>query len=151
VKKICVITGTRAEYGQLRFLMQGIKESKSLQLCLIVTGTHLSKKFGLTFKDIEADGFQINHKIKILNNSDTSNSITKSMGKLLGKLADVFEEEINGFYVEKKSPISIATKLQMMSENMNKYIEISAINIKEASEKYRVETFINKLYNILNE
>lgn len=93
MKKICVITGTRAEYGQLKFLLQGIKESEILQLCLIVTGTHLSSKFGSTFKNIEADGFHINHKIKILSNSDTSQSITKSMGRLLGKLADVFEEE----------------------------------------------------------
>ena len=93
MKKICVITGTRAEYGLLRFLIQGIKESKHLQLSLVVTGSHLSNKFGLTYKDIEADGFQINHKIKILSDSDTSESISKSMGRLMGKLADVFKKE----------------------------------------------------------
>jgi len=66
-------------------------------------------------------------------------------------IPDVFEEEINGFYIEKKSPNSIAIKLQMISENMSRYIKISDRNKKEASEKYRVESFINKLYNILNE
>jgi len=93
VKKICVVTGTRAEYGQLRLLIQGIEQSKHLKLCLIATGSHLSNKFGLTYKDIEADGLNINHKIKILSDSDTSESIAKSMGRLMIKLADVFKEE----------------------------------------------------------
>ena len=93
MNKICVITGTRAEYGQLRFLMQGIKNSKSLQLNLIVTGSHLSIKFGSTYKDIEADGFQINHKIKILQNTDSSESTSKAMAMLMEKLAYVFKEE----------------------------------------------------------
>ena len=66
-------------------------------------------------------------------------------------IPDVFKEEINGFYIEKKSSISIATKLKMMEGNMNEYIGICNRNIKEASEKYRVSTFINKLFNILNE
>ena len=93
MKKICVVTGTRAEYGQLRLLIQGIEQSKHLKLCLIATGSHLSNKFGLTYKDIEADGLNINHKIKILSDSDTSESIAKSMGRLMIKLADVFKEE----------------------------------------------------------
>ena len=93
MKKICVVTGTRAEYGQLRFLIQGIEQSKHLKLCLIATGSHLSNKFGLTYKDIEADGLNINYKIKILGDSDTSESIAKSMGRLMIKLADVFKEE----------------------------------------------------------
>jgi len=66
-------------------------------------------------------------------------------------IPDVFKEEINGFYIEKKSPNLIATRLQMMGDNMHEYIEICNRNMKEASEKYRVSTFINKLYNILNE
>ena len=68
-----------------------------------------------------------------------------------GGILDIFVEGINGFYIEKKSSISIATRLQMMGENMNEYIGICNRNTKEASEKYRVSTFINKLYNILNE
>lgn len=68
-----------------------------------------------------------------------------------GGIPDIFKEGVNGFYIEKKSPISIAAMLQSMEENMNEYIEICNRNMKEASEKYRVEIFINKLYNILNE
>ena len=66
-------------------------------------------------------------------------------------IPDVFKEEINGFYIEKKSPNLIATKLKMMAGNMNEYIGICNRNTKEASEKYRVSTFINKLHIILNE
>ena len=66
-------------------------------------------------------------------------------------IPDVFKDEINGFYIEKKSPNLIATKLQMMAGNMNEYIRICNRNTEEASEKYRVNTFINKLHIILNE
>jgi len=64
-------------------------------------------------------------------------------------IPDVFKEEINGFYIAKKSPTSIASKLQIMSNNMTVYKLISERNIKEASEKYRVENFISKLNVIL--
>jgi len=64
-------------------------------------------------------------------------------------IPDIFKEEVNGFYIEKKSPNSIAAKLKMMSENMTEYKLISEGNIKEASEKYRVEKFISKLNVIL--
>ena len=58
-RKICVVTGTRAEYGLLRWVMQGIQDSDVLDLQLIVTGMHLSPEFGLTVQEIEADGFRI--------------------------------------------------------------------------------------------
>ena len=79
-RKICVITGTRADYGLLRWVMQGIKDSTVLTLQLIVTGMHLSPEFGLTYKEIEHDGFQIDRKVEILLSSDTSVGIAKSMG-----------------------------------------------------------------------
>lgn len=66
-------------------------------------------------------------------------------------IPDVFEEEVNGFYIQKRSPESIANKLQMLSKNMKSYMHISDRNMQEASEKYRVKIFIDKLYNILNE
>ena len=62
--KICVVTGTRAEYGLLRWVMQGIQESELLELQLIVTGMHLSPEFGSTVQEIEADGFHIDHKVE---------------------------------------------------------------------------------------
>lgn len=80
MKKVCVITGTRAEYGLLRPLIKKIKEDDELQLQLIVTGMHLSPEFGLTYREIEQDGFVIDEKIEMLLSSDTGVGISKSMG-----------------------------------------------------------------------
>ena len=79
-KKICVVTGSRAEYGLLKPLMDEIKKTKFFNLQLIVTGMHLSKEFGYTYKEIEKDGFNINSKINIALESDTASGISKSMG-----------------------------------------------------------------------
>ena len=79
-RRICVVTGTRAEYGLLRWVMQEIKDSELLELQLIVTGMHLSPEFGLTVKEIENDGFHIDSKVEMLLSSDTPIGITKSMG-----------------------------------------------------------------------
>lgn len=91
-KKICVVTGTRAEYGLLRRVMQRIKESDRLELQLVVTGMHLSPEFGLTVQDIEGDGFIINHKIEMLLSSDTPTGITKSMGLGMIGFADALTQ-----------------------------------------------------------
>ena len=80
MKKICVITGTRAEYGLLRWVMDGIEKSRKLELQIIATGMHLSSKFGLTYKEIEKDGFKIDRKVKMLVNSDLPAGIVKSIG-----------------------------------------------------------------------
>ena len=80
VKKICVITGSRAEYGLLKNLMKKIQNSKKLSLQVIVTGTHLSKKHGFTYREIEDDGFHADFKVDMKLNSDNSSEITKSMG-----------------------------------------------------------------------
>lgn len=79
-RKICIFTGTRAEYGILRPLMSAIKRDSGLELRLIVSGMHLSPEFGLTYKEIEEDGFKINEKIEILLSSDTPVGLSKSMG-----------------------------------------------------------------------
>ncbi|WP_115131488.1 UDP-N-acetylglucosamine 2-epimerase [Synechococcus sp. N26] len=91
-RKICVATGTRAEYGLLRWVMKGIKDSELLQLQLIVTGMHLSPEFGLTVRDIEADGFSIDHKVEMLLSSDTPVGITKSMGLGMIGFADALHQ-----------------------------------------------------------
>ena len=91
-RKICVVTGTRSEYGLLRWVMQGINESPLLDLQLIVTGMHLSPEFGLTVKDIEADGFRIDYKVEMLLSSDTPVGITKSMGLGMIGLADALNQ-----------------------------------------------------------
>jgi len=89
MRKVCVITATRAEYGLLKPLMKLIKESDQLQLQIIVTGAHLSPEFGLTYKNIENDGFIIDEKVEILLSSDTPISIAKTMGMAMMGMADV--------------------------------------------------------------
>ena len=79
-KKICIVTGSRAEYGLLKNVMTKVINSVSLSLQLIVTGMHLSPKFGSTFKEIEKDGFLIDEKIEMLLASDKPSSIAKSIG-----------------------------------------------------------------------
>ena len=79
-RKICIVTGTRAEYGLLRWVMEGISKSRLLELQLIVTGMHLSSEFGLTYQEVKKDGFQIDKKVEMLVNSDTQSGISKSIG-----------------------------------------------------------------------
>jgi GDP/UDP-N,N'-diacetylbacillosamine 2-epimerase (hydrolysing) len=92
MKKICVVTGTRADYGLLRWVLEGIQQSTELELNLIATGMHLSPEFGMTYRDIEADGFKIDYKIEVLLSSDTSVGISKSMGLGMIGFADAFAE-----------------------------------------------------------
>ena len=92
MKKICVVTGTRAEYGLLRRVMKGISQSYQLELQLLVTGMHLSPEFGMTVDAIEADGFIIDRKVEMLLSSDTPCGITKSMGLGTIGFADALAE-----------------------------------------------------------
>jgi GDP/UDP-N,N'-diacetylbacillosamine 2-epimerase (hydrolysing) len=91
-RRICVITGTRAEYGLLRWVMQGIKDDPDLTLQVIATGMHLSPEFGLTYQEIERDGFVIDRKVEMLTSSDTPVGIAKSMGLGLIGFADALSE-----------------------------------------------------------
>jgi len=91
MKKICVVTGTRAEYGLLYWLLKEIEADKELQLQLIATGMHLSPEFGLTYKEIEKE-FKINKKIEMLLSSDTSVGISKSMGLAQISFAESYDE-----------------------------------------------------------
>lgn len=92
MRKICVITGSRAEYGLLSGLMRAIKEDESLELQVIATNMHLSSEFGLTYKEIERDGFFINKKVEMLLSSDTANATTKSVGLATIGFADAYED-----------------------------------------------------------
>ena len=91
-RKVCIITGTRAEYGLLRWVMQGVKETPELTLQVIATGMHLSPEFGLTYREIEQDGFRIDRKVEMLTSSDTPVGIAKSMGLGLISFADALNE-----------------------------------------------------------
>lgn len=91
MKKVCIITGTRAEYGLLKPVIDKVYKSSDLELQLVVTGMHLSTEFGLTYKEIEEDGYPITSKIEMLLGSDTPVGITKSMGVALIGFADCFD------------------------------------------------------------
>lgn len=91
MRKIAVVTGTRAEYGLLKNSLKKIEYSKKLKLQLIVTGTHLSEKFGYTVKEIESDGLEIEEKIPILMRGISKDGISKEMGLLLIQLSQTFE------------------------------------------------------------
>src|SRR6266446_1628230 len=79
-RKICVVTGTRAEYGCLRWVMEGIRNTQGLELQIIATGMHLSPEFGLTYREIEKDGLLIDRKVEMLLSCDTPTGLAKSMG-----------------------------------------------------------------------
>ena len=91
-KKICVLTATRAEYGLLRSVIKKLSEDKYFDVKIVATGAHLSPDHGLTYKEIEADGFLIDKKIEILLGSDTPSSISKSIGLAMIGFADYFLE-----------------------------------------------------------
>lgn len=91
VRKICIVTGTRAEYGLLYWLIKEIAADDDLQLQIIATGMHLSPEFGLTYQQIEADGFTIEAKVEMLLSSDTPAGITKSIGLGVIGFADALE------------------------------------------------------------
>lgn len=91
IRKICVVTGTRAEFGLLRWLMQEIQHEPELELQVLATGMHLSPEFGLTYREIEQAGFVINAKVEMLLSADTASAVTKSMGLGLISYADAFD------------------------------------------------------------
>ena len=89
MRKLCVVTGTRAEYGLLSRLMRMIKDSDQTHLQIIATNMHLSPKYGNTYQEIEKDGFTIDKKIPILEEGkDDANATLKSMAKALAGFAD---------------------------------------------------------------
>lgn len=91
MKKICIITGTRAEYGLLYWLIKAVNDDADLELQLVVTGMHLSPEFGLTYKEIEKE-FKINKRIEMLLSSDTPIGVSKSMGLAQISFAEAFDE-----------------------------------------------------------
>lgn len=79
-RKICVVTGSRAEYGLLYWLLKNIAGDPELLLQLVATGAHLSPEYGLTYRIIENDGFTIDEKLEILLSGDTKTAMAKSLG-----------------------------------------------------------------------
>jgi len=90
-RKVCVITGSRAEYGLFYPILKKIKESNNLELQLISTSSHQSSEYGLSYKQIESDGFNIDDKIENLSSRDKKSSIVKSTGLATSLLSDSFD------------------------------------------------------------
>ncbi len=90
-RKICVVTGTRAEYGLLYWVLKVLQSEPELELQLVVSGMHLSPEFGSTYKFIEEDGFEITEKVEMLLSSDTPVGITKSIGLAVLSFAECLE------------------------------------------------------------
>ena len=91
-RKICIVTGTRAEYGLLRWLIDLIQNDDEILLQLVVTGMHLSPEFGLTYKQIEEDGYPIARKVETLLSSDSSVGVSKAVGLGIISFSEVFHE-----------------------------------------------------------
>lgn len=91
-RKVCIVTGTRAEYGLLRWVIEGVRDHPALTLQLVVTGMHLASKFGETYREIEADGFAIDRKVDIELTADTPVSLSRSMGLGFGGFGAAFED-----------------------------------------------------------
>ena len=90
-RKVAVVTGSRAEYGIIAWLLKEIQARVSLELQLLVTGMHMSPEFGLTYRQIEEDGFPIAEKLEILISADSANAISTSIGLGVMRFAGAFE------------------------------------------------------------
>ncbi|KPK02218.1 MAG: UDP-N-acetylglucosamine 2-epimerase, partial [Nitrospira bacterium SG8_35_4] len=89
-KKVCIVTGTRAEYGLFYPLLKRLKSANEFEIRIIATGMHLSPEFGHTYKEIEGDGFPVDEKVEMLLSSDTETGISKSIGIGIISFAEVF-------------------------------------------------------------
>lgn len=89
-RRVAVVTGTRAEFGLLRWLMEAVKSDEATVLQVVATGMHLSPEFGLTYREIESAGFSIDAKVEMLMSADTATGVTKSIGLGVIGFADAF-------------------------------------------------------------
>lgn len=92
MRKVCFITGSRAEYGLLSGLMKAVQSDSDMVLQIIATNMHLSPEFGLTYREIEKDGLSIDKKVNMLLSSDTANGTAKSVGLGTIGFADAFDD-----------------------------------------------------------
>ncbi len=93
LKKVSVVTATRAEYGILKNVIDQIEKSERLRLCLMVTGSHLVSEYGMTVREIEQDGYPIAERIEVLMASDTPTAVSKTMGLVMMSFAEAFERQ----------------------------------------------------------
>ena len=131
MKKVAVVTATRAEYGILRPLLYKLKNDSILELQLLVTGTHLSEEYGYTIKEIIQDGFKIQRKIPILQEGNTPYDISVTMGNAIIRFAAYFQEERPDMLVVLGDRTEM---LAICSAAMNARIPIAHIHGGETTE-----------------
>lgn len=90
MRRVCVVTGNRAEYTRVKTAMRAINEHPDLELILIVTGSHLLRKYGMTVEEIERDGFKIDEKVYLIVEGENPVTMAKSTGLGIIELATVF-------------------------------------------------------------
>lgn len=130
-KIISILTATRAEYGLLKPIIVKLNTVNDLDVRIVATGAHLSSEFGLTYQEIEKDGFIIDEKIEIPLSTDTPSSISKSMGLAMIGFADYFEELNPDLLVvlgDRYETLAVATSA------MNQRIPIAHIHGGEITE-----------------
>jgi UDP-hydrolysing UDP-N-acetyl-D-glucosamine 2-epimerase len=91
-RRICVVTGSRAEYGLLYWVLHDLRAAADVELQLVVTGMHLAPEFGLTVREIEADGFAIARRVEMLLSSDTAGGVARSIGLGVIGISDALEQ-----------------------------------------------------------
>jgi GDP/UDP-N,N'-diacetylbacillosamine 2-epimerase (hydrolysing) len=92
MRDVCVLTGTRAEYGLLKPVMNAIREHSNLELSLIVTGMHLSEEFGYSVDEIITDGFEITERVEMNPEEDTGFSMAQSVGRGIMGISDALRK-----------------------------------------------------------
>ena len=92
VKKVLLLTGTRAEYGLLKSSMEEIRNHDDLSLSIVATGMHLSPKHGMTIEDIRDDGFTVDKEVLMQIDADSGSAMAKSLGVGVMGLTDAFED-----------------------------------------------------------
>ncbi len=92
MRKICVVTGSRAEYGLLYWVLHDLRAEAEVELQLVVTGMHLAPEFGMTVREIESDGFAIARRVEMLLSSDTPGGVAKSIGLGVIGMSDALEQ-----------------------------------------------------------
>ncbi|MBN2517350.1 MAG: UDP-N-acetylglucosamine 2-epimerase, partial [Candidatus Altiarchaeota archaeon] len=87
MRRVCILTGTRAEYGLLKPVMEAVEEHPDLELSMIATGMHLSEKFGMTERDITKDGFKIDARVELMPKDDQGMSASIALGEGVAGMA----------------------------------------------------------------
>lgn len=131
LKKVAVVTATRAEYGILKNVIDKIHKSEELELCLMVTGAHLIPEYGMTVEEIEQDGYPIAERIDILLSSNTPSSVSKTMGLAMILFAEVFERQKPDFLVVLGDRYEL---ISVCSAAMNARIPIAHISGGETTQ-----------------